>query len=375
MLIPSFWPLVGGAERQLMTLLRNLPQSKVLGRVVTRRIPNTLSEERIESISIKRCYCLNGSSIAFFFSSLCHLISKNKEFDILHVHTINSPIVAGVIIKRLFRKPLIVKIPRTGLGSSFSAIINKPIRRAIFKKLSKYVDSFIALNREAKIQLEELDIPAEKIQCIPNSVDTKFFNPIIDATREEKKKQLSLPGDKLITCVGRLIARKKIDVILSSMSAKFLEDNDAYIAIVGSGPEEQELRKAANDNKISQRVLFLGEKTREEVRDILQVSDIFYLGSDSEGMSNALLEAMACGVIPVCSKIIGNEEVVEDKKTGFLFLHDNASQLRLILEKIVTKPECVESMKSEIGKSIREQFSSPKVAEQYTNLYAELIKP
>jgi|GEM_PF-3765183 len=193
MLIPSYFPLAGGAEIQLHGLVNKLDPAKFAPFILTRRLPSTPAEAKDErTIVIRKRAPLSPS--AFFLSSLLFLIRCRKKFDVLHVHSFDSPALTGAVLKRIFPKIiLVIKVPRYGDGSAFSRLENSLLGRMRLNFILKAADAVIPLNLEAMQALIRLDFPEEKIARIPNGVDTDLFKPLSPKDKSSVRSSSGLP--------------------------------------------------------------------------------------------------------------------------------------------------------------------------------------
>jgi glycosyltransferase involved in cell wall biosynthesis len=158
-------------------------------------------------------------------------------------------------------------------------------------------------------------LPADKFIVIPNGISPPAIgNP---ATREELLAELRLPENaRLIGAVGRLWPQKRVkDLIWAADLLKSTRD-DTHLLIVGDGPQRWRLERYRDQNQIADRVHFLGE--RDDVPRLMQHFDVLWLGSEYEGQSNAIMEAMTAGVPVIATDIAGNRDVVIDGVTGYL---------------------------------------------------------
>jgi len=188
----------------------------------------------------------------------------------------------------------------------------------------KRVD-FLLTNSRANLRFyrEEYNFPKDKSACIPNGVEMK------DKPFEEKlknlKKELGLNNEFVITCVSRLHQQKNIDTLIRAGQILARENDDFKILLIGDGKERGNLKKLARKLNMEDKIKFLGK--REDVWEILNISNLFALPSSKEGMSNALLEAMAAGLPAVVSDIKENKELVGSGKNGYTFKVKDKSDL------------------------------------------------
>lgn len=327
MLIPSFYPLIGGAERQVMGLCREMRRKGIETFVLTRRIEGTPEKEIINGTKVIR---LSGRwyPLMFLMALLIHLFFNRNCYDIIHVHTLNSPALIAALIGFLCRKRVVIKVTRSGKNSQIESYQLCWWKRLIFKIMYREIACFIAITADVRKELLKLGVPKKKIALIPNGVAIpKMSNEIT----EDHQSEL----DEKIIClsVGRLIKRKRFDLLLNAW-AEQKNINDATLIIIGDGPERNRLEKMASNLMVSDSIHFFGSVIHDKVLYWLKQAHCFILPSDSEGMSNALLEAMAYGLPVIVSNIHANYSLIQDGINGFLFsnLNDLTEKLQLLIQ-------------------------------------------
>jgi glycosyltransferase involved in cell wall biosynthesis len=188
------------------------------------------------------------------------------------------------------------------------------------------LDRYLAARRDMNVAVSEavrrdvqnrLGIPERLTTTLYNCVDLDEFQPLDEPERNRVRETLGLESHhRVVTCVARLVKQKNQQLVLRSAPELLQAEPNTRFVFAGAGPDEQMLRGLADDLNISERVNFLGR--RDDVAQILGSSDVAVLPSLKEGFSNAILEAMACGVPMVASHVGGNAEVVDHGTNGFL---------------------------------------------------------
>ncbi len=164
---------------------------------------------------------------------------------------------------------------------------------------------------------------------------------------------------------------KGVHVLLEA----FKQLNDAgvaaHLAIIGDGPDREKLTKLARDTGRADSIRFCGETA--DIRPYLQQATLFVLPSFSEGLSNVLLEAMACGLPVVATRVGGTVDLVQDGVNGILVEPDNAGQLYQAMKKILQDKDLAKALGVQARKTAVEKFSLESVTEQYVSLYQALV--
>jgi glycosyltransferase involved in cell wall biosynthesis len=147
---------------------------------------------------------------------------------------------------------------------------------------------------------------------------------------------------------------------------------DAVLALAGKGPQEETLRRQAQALGLAGRVRFLGELP--DIRSLLGAADVFILPSVAEGMSNALLEAMASGLACVATRIGGNVELMADGTTGELVDVGDSQQLAAAVLRLLADPARAARLGSEAQRIIRHRYLMAEIASRYVDVYQWLLQ-
>jgi glycosyltransferase involved in cell wall biosynthesis len=233
--------------------------------------------------------------------------------------------------------------------------------------LCREIAAFCVISAVIDGELAAEGVPVKKRISIPNGVDTERFAPLETEQKVALRSRLDLPVDaRLVIFVGRLAPEKRVDLLAGIWGSVRETVPRARLLILGSGTEEAELKQRAGHG-----ILFLGSQA--DVRPYLQASDLFVLPSDAEGLSLALLEALACGLPVIATSVGGNPEVIRHRETGWLIPPNDPSALA---EAIVTLLED-EKLQSKLRENARthavRNFSLVMMADRLLDLYHQVI--
>jgi glycosyltransferase involved in cell wall biosynthesis len=151
----------------------------------------------------------------------------------------------------------------------------------------------------------------------------------------------------------------------------FRDVDEVQLVVVGDGPEREALEQLSRSLAIDEIVDFIG--IVDDVAPYLRDADVFVLPSHAEGLSNALLEAMAVGLPVIVSNVPGNVDVVEHGRTGLVFEVDNASELAASLARVLRDDDLRNLLGAGARGSVEESYSLQAVAGRYIELYDELL--
>lgn len=217
--------------------------------------------------------------------------------------------------------------------------------------------------------LANVRFPRAKLRLLANGVDLSRF----DGTRRHGRvrRELGCPEERVVfVSVGRHDPVKDYPTLLRAFAAAGTT-NDSDLWLLGRGPRTEELQGLADELGVSARVRFLG--FRDDVSDVLLDADAFVLPSVTEGMSNALLEAMACGLPTVATRVGGNPELVVDRVTGALVPVGEQGPLEVELSRLAEDVATRERWGSAARRRVEEEFSLPAMVARYERMYLELL--
>jgi glycosyltransferase involved in cell wall biosynthesis len=234
----------------------------------------------------------------------------------------------------------------------------QPLRRHVLRRSVAVVANSNGLR---KMSLTADPIP---VRVIPNGVDTEFFHPPAQRPVSDRFR---------VAFVGRFQAQKNLAVLLEQFAQmRDKAPRRVELHLVGDGPLFTELRAQSASLRLNGEITWHGWLPREELRAVLQSCDCFVNPSQYEGMPNAVLEAMACGLPVVASRVPGNEDLVIDGETGLLFDLASPSTLALQLESLANDPQVRDRM-GRAGRAVVERdYSWRNVAERYAALFDSL---
>jgi glycosyltransferase involved in cell wall biosynthesis len=203
----------------------------------------------------------------------------------------------------------------------------------------------------------------DRVAVIPHGVDTLVFRRMPDA-----RQALGLhPETKLILYVGRLSSEKRIDVLLHAVAQIAVTHRHAELAIMGGGPQQQQLDALAASLGIRDRVTFHGGLPQRQLPLWYSAADAVVLPSKSEGLPRVMLEAMACGAAFFGTEISGVIDHIQDGENGFLAKPGDPAMLAQQLSRILSDAELGRQIGVNAEGYIRAHLSWPTVVRAFRN--------
>lgn len=366
MLVARFHPAYGGVENQSLLLSRSLAKLDCDVTVITRRLPGTARMEVIEGVRVIRVSDSRGGRMgagaAFLVGAVRTLLGE--DFDVFHCHQAYSPATAAVLSSLVRSRPVIVKITASGILGEVGAMKALPFF-SVRRRLLQRADVFIALNDEIEEELRSIGIYGAKIRRIPNGV-------VMPGTQTHEPQR---HFERSLLFVGRLAREKRLDVALDALALLRKDDPRVGLVIVGDGggfrAVDEDLRRRAAEIGVSQFVKFVGRVADPSA--YYRGADVFLQLSESEGLSNALLEAMANGLPSVATLIPGND-VFSDGVAGYRVPVGDSQAVAVSAARILNNVEIGRAMSVAAREVITSRYSIERVADQYRELYDELTR-
>ena len=368
---PTFMPeSYGGAEKQTLRLTSNLKINNVEAFILAPRMKKETPSESLEgNVWVKRFKVNNlpnlGGRYIFSFiiwsvKLIYWLLKNSNKFDLIHVIHGRLHAIPAIFAAKILKKPVLVKLGAGGKYFDINAVNSKKIVGPLFSKyILKNVSGWIANSKLIVADLKSRKIKDELIHKIYNGIDIKDIR-----TNKFRK-------NKTFIVVGRLGEEKLCDQIIRVFS-KIPENLNVKLVFLGDGDQRTSLEKLTNESNQTHRTIFKGEV--KDVNDQLINADFYLSASDSEGMSNSLMESMALGVPAIASNVSGVDEIVIDNQNGFIF---EPRDEKSFYAKIIKAINCSEGNYIEMSRSasqhIFKNFSIESISKEHIKLYTSLV--
>jgi teichuronic acid biosynthesis glycosyltransferase TuaC len=259
--------------------------------------------------------CLDG--VLYFVSILpfCLWLRRRFAFDVIDAHFSYPDGVAGVLLGKVFARPAVVTLRGTHDVRHAGYALRRIQTRWALRAAARLVSVSAALRGFAG----ELGIEPERVRVVPNGVDPSVFRP---ADRRAARRRLGLSEDRtILLAVGSLTEGKGHHRLLELLPGLVAQRPELLLVIIGTGPArgyERALVERVRQHGLADHVRLVGPRPHEEVATWMAAADLFCLATRSEGWCNAIMEALACGLPVVTTRVGGNPELVRDGEDGFL---------------------------------------------------------
>lgn len=242
-------------------------------------------------------------------------ILDREHYDLIHCHTPMGSVITRLAADAARKSG--TKVIYTAHGFHFykgAPAINWLVYYPIERILSKKTDLLLTMNKEDYTRAKTFS--AKRVELVDGvGLDISRFTIATEEKKEEVRKEFGLNKEDIFAIsVAQLIPRKNHTVLIQAI--KKLNNPNFHLFILGDGAQEKELKEQVKVLGIEKQVHFLG--FRRDVSRICKSADIFLFASLQEGLSVAIMEAMACGLPIVASNIRGNIDLVDNDLGGYL---------------------------------------------------------
>lgn len=360
---------MGGAERILMNTIRLLPADRFRCSLITFKIDPSLPVFAdfpcpYQVFPIRRTYGFDGMKVAWKIREFM----QRENVAIVHSFFETSDIWGGLIAKSTGRALLISS--RRDMG-----ILRSKKHDLAYRLMHPCFDLVTTVSEEVRrfcIQKDKL-APA-KVQTLYNGLDLAKVD--LAPTSNSLRPSLGIgPEVPLITTVGHIRKVKGIDIFIEAAAQVRNEFPNAVFLVVGRNSEPKhadELKLLIEKHRLEQNFRFLGET--EAIYPLLKASDVFVLPSRSEGFSNALIEAMACGLPCVATRVGGNAEAIEEGVNGYLVENEDINGLADRLLRLLHDPVSAKAMGAAGRNIVKAKFTSEVMIDQLVGHYQRLLE-
>lgn len=299
-------------------------------------------------------------------------VAEFNELDLLHVHYAIPHSVSALLARQMLaargrRLPFVTTLHGTditlvGLDRSYLPITRYAIQES---------DGVTSISNYLKEKtVESFDVTRD-IEVVTNFVNCDIYSPIKDeARRADARRKLAAPHEAILMHLSNFRPVKRVvDVV--KVFAQVAKEIPAQLVLVGDGPDRSAAEWLAHDLGIQCKVHFLGKQDR--VNELLPLADLLLMPSELESFGLVALEAMACKVPSIATRVGGIPELIEDGETGLLFnVGDVEAMAQGALSLLSDKPR-LETMREAARRAAQKRFCASLVVPHYVKYYEKVL--
>jgi glycosyltransferase involved in cell wall biosynthesis/folate-dependent phosphoribosylglycinamide formyltransferase PurN len=391
-LTETFRPEIGGGERQAAVLGQGLLARGHQVLLLTRRSrPGLPTDEQIDGLRVVRVGPTGRSRLSkwvLLLTTPWALRSLRGQYDCVLVSGYRILALPALAAARRAGVPVVLKADslgefsgayfRAGLASLGLSPDFGIVRRALAwrNRALGDADAFVAIATEIHAELVAHGIPPEHIRRIPNGVDAQRFRPATAEERVALRGKLGLPAGPIVVYTGRLVSYKGLRTLLDAWRMLATERTTGTLVLVGEGSGdmhdcETDLRATVARHRLESQVRFAGAV--HNVEDYLRAADIFAFPTEQEAFGLSLVEAMACGLPAVTTRVGGLADYVQNGENASVVPLRDAQALANAIRHLLDSPALAARLGAAARATAVGQFGEQAVAVAYEGLMRELI--
>jgi glycogen synthase len=376
--------VIGGISPHVYFLSKSLAKNNVKVHVVTCDFPDAPAHEVIDGVEVYRIDSYKNPSPDF--ATWVYLMNLNMQreaaaiaaklddkIDVFHAHDWLVA-TAGIGLKHVFRKPLLVTMHSTeigrrdGLHTSTEHMIHETEAWLTYEAwrvicCSDYMVQHVKW---------AFGLPSDKLSMVPNGVNPHVYDGLEKQDLREFRAKFASPTEKIVLYVGRLVYEKGIHILINAIP-RVLQKADAKFVIVGSGYMQEQLSNIVKSMGLEHKVLFTGFVDEENLLKLQKIADVSVVPSLFEPFGIVALEAMAAKSPVVVSDTGGLSEIVEHDVTGVKVYPNNADSLAWGITKALLDDEYRKRIREAAYKKILEKYDWDKIAQQTRRMYEGVL--
>ena len=370
--IRYFYPFIGGTEKQALTLASRLVRKGLQVKIITSRFDRKWQKrEIIDDVEVVRLCSPRIKVIGALIFLCClagYLVKNRKEISLIQTFQIGYTSSLSIFLATLLRKPSVIKLASSGRGGDIQRG-RKTLWGKLFLYFSKKAARFIVVSTTVKQELMSESVDSVKFYQVGNGVNLNGY------TQTEAKSQarmaLKIPDKKTIMYTGRLSSEKGVEFLIRSF-ARVHRRLNCQLLIIADGPEKKNIERVIEQLEVTDAVDIV--PAVDDVAPYLRAADLFVLPSQFEGLSNSLLEAMACRLPVISTSVGGSIDIIESGVNGVLIEYNNEERLSQEISNLLGDPELSASLGKHARETVERQHDMDVIAEEYLGVYNSLTR-
>ena len=296
---------------------------------------------------------------------------KKNSYDVVHTHTSKGGFI-GRIAARLANVPVIIHTVHGFAFHDHSSFIELNLYINLERFASRFCDRIVTVSRyHEQVAIDRRIAPKSKIIAIPNGVDERRIFP--DVQRTVFRQRLGISNEIIILATGRLSEQKGYYYLVQAMSDVIRQSEKPVMCLIaGDGELREELEIQIKQLGLEEHIRLLGFRT--DVNNLLEASDIVVIPSLWEGLSIALLEAMAAGKPIISTAIPSNLEVVNGRECALLVPCKDSNALSKEILMLIEDKDKQQTLGQKAREVFASEYSESTMLDRYIQTYLEVIE-
>ena len=301
-------------------------------------------------------------------SKLCE-VAHQESLDLIHMHYAIPHAVSAYLAREMCKASRYLPFVTTLHGTDITLVGRDPSFLPITRFGIEQSDRVTAISNYLRQATFDTFAVSTPIEVIYNFIDAEFYRRRPDPSL---KRRMAPQGQKIILHISTFRPIKRITDCIEILARIRAEGPSARLVMCGDGPERAEAHALAAKLSVSEDVIFAGQQPQSMIREYLSIADLLLLPSQSESFGLVALEAMACEVPVIATRVGGLPELIEDGATGLLFPVGDVEAMAAGAISLLSD----QTQSQQFGRRGREvavaRFSADKIIPEYEALYTGL---
>ena len=377
----AYYPEISAAAvqcRAVASALRGRARVSVLTTAVDPALPAVSTIDGVVVYRVHVDVASRASKIAASLRLAAHLLRARRTYEIVHVHGFSQKNVPVSILARLLGKRIVLSLHTAGQDEPRAAARRGPIASWAFRS----PDMVLSVNADLIERWTAANLPPDRIRLAPNGVDTTRFAPPTGRERADLRRALGWPVDQpVVLFVGFFSRDKRPDLLFRAWrraAAAGARSRLAFVGAKGAGYYEidaslaDRIRRDAAACGCGDEVRFID--ATHEIEKYFRAADVYVLPSVREAHPLALVEAMACGLPCIATRLPGSTDaIVDDGVNGRLFPPDDEAALAAALQEVLSNPAAARAMGARARADAAARYDIGRTADHWLSAYKTVM--
>lgn len=307
------------------------------------------------------------------YEIISRLVIKNK-YDVIQICDYDYlTSLPPIFLKRKINVPIITTTDAfVGtswlLGNYFIDSIGLVYTKTLGKFIIDSSDKLVGLYSKLLSEANNIGIPRDKINILPNGVNLNQFNYNVDSNL---KNTLGIKdNEKVLLYIGRMALVKRLDILIEITNYLIKDGWNIKTILVGDGEYKKKYKDLAKSND---KIIFIDSVPHNEIHKYHAIADIFVLPSLSEGLPTVLLESAACGKVIIATNTGGISDIVIHGETGFLVNYGDINTFIKYINIVLNDENLSKKLGANAYEHMKKNFSWDYIVDEYVKLYKDIV--
>ena len=383
MVTGAYFPEISAGGLQSRAVAREIAKRADVRVLTTSTDASLAPHETIDSTRVSRIYVdvkSRASRARATVRMLFEMLRIIPVVDLIHVQGYSSKNILLAMVARMFRRPIVLHLQ--------TAMHDEPSVVAAQGRLAWWAfataDHYLSVSPGLTEHYLAAGLPSDRIQQAPNGVDAERFRPATPGERMALRTALGLPLDRPLVLFVGVMSQDKQPHVLFDAWLQLQRDpalRSTLVLVGATSPRQfeadqglaEDIRRRADEAGCGDRVIFV--PPTNQIHDYFRAADVYAMPSIREGLPIALLEAMACGLPCVASRLPGATDVmIEDDVNGRLVPPQDTAALASALGTVIANPDAAARMGAAARRTVEERYTMQRVADIWLATYLRVLK-